>query len=121
MKARAAQEMPAHVEVAQMLARYAMALEEAAQAAETAGTETSSQTGRDVPAAKEEKLVVGGVSANAVATATDEREKSSLEGHLSSRDSGREGAPSRPTDRHEAASAVLGGTAVEVVARCGRY
>jgi hypothetical protein len=46
-------------------------------------------------------------------------EKSGSEGHLSSRDSGREGAPPRPTGRHEAASAVLGGTAAEVVARCG--
>jgi hypothetical protein len=75
MKARAAQEMPAHVEVAQMLARSAMAPEEAAQAAGAAGTATPSKTGRDVPAAKEEKLVVGGVSANVVVTATDEERR----------------------------------------------
>jgi hypothetical protein len=75
MKAGAAQEGPAHVAVARMLARSATALEEAAQVAETAGTETSSQTGRDVPAAKEEKLIVGGVSANAVATVTDEERR----------------------------------------------
>ena len=41
MKAGAAQEGPAHVAVARMLARSETALEEAAQAAETAGTETS--------------------------------------------------------------------------------
>jgi hypothetical protein len=75
MKARAAQDIPAHVEVAQMLARSARALEEAAQAAEAAGTATPSQTGRDVPAAKEEKLIVGRVSANAVATVTDEERR----------------------------------------------
>ncbi len=44
MKARAAQEIPAHAEVAQMLARSARALEEAAQAAEAAETATPSQT-----------------------------------------------------------------------------
>ncbi len=92
MRAQAAQEMPAHVEVAQTLARSARALEEAAQAAEASGTATPSQTGRDVPAAKEERLITGGVSANAVATATD-----------------------------EAASAVFNGMAAEVVARCGTY
>jgi hypothetical protein len=41
MKAGAAQEGSAHVAVARMLARSETALEEAAQAAETAGTETS--------------------------------------------------------------------------------
>jgi hypothetical protein len=75
MKAGAAQEGPVHVAVARMLARSATAREEAAQAAETAGTETPSQTSRDVPAAKEEELIVGGVSANAVATATDEERR----------------------------------------------
>jgi hypothetical protein len=75
MKAWAAQEGPVHVAVARMLARSATAREEAAQAAETAGTETSSQTGRDVPAAKEEKLIAGGVSANAVATVADEERR----------------------------------------------
>jgi hypothetical protein len=75
MRARAAQETPAHVEVAQMLARSARAPEEAAQATEAAETATPSQTGRDVPAAKEEKLITGGVSANAVATATDEERR----------------------------------------------
>jgi hypothetical protein len=75
MRARAAQEKPAHVEVAQMLSRSARALEEVAQAAETAETATPSRTGRDVPAAKEEKLITGGVSANAVATATDEERR----------------------------------------------
>ncbi|MFN9959154.1 MAG: hypothetical protein ACK55I_39180, partial [bacterium] len=49
-----------------------------AQAAEMAGTETSSQTSRDVPAAKKEERIVGGVSANAVATATDEERRAAL-------------------------------------------
>ncbi len=75
MKARAAQEMPAHVEVAQMLSRSATTLEEAAQTAEAAGTATPSQTGRDVPAAKEEKLIVGGASASTAATAADEERR----------------------------------------------
>ncbi len=61
MKAEAAQEGPAHVAVARMLARSVTALEEAVQAAEAAGTVTPSQTGRDVPTVKEEKLIVGGV------------------------------------------------------------
>jgi hypothetical protein len=68
--------MPAHVEVVQMLARSAtQAHEKVAQPAETAGTATPSQTGRDVPTAKEEKLITGGVSANAAATATDEERR----------------------------------------------
>jgi hypothetical protein len=75
MKARAAQEGPAHVAVARMLGRSATALEEAAQAAEAAGTTTPSQTGRDVPAANEEKLIVGGVSAGTAATAADEERR----------------------------------------------
>ncbi len=75
MKARAAQEGPAHVAVARMLAGSATALEEAAQAAEAAGTATPSQTGRDVPAANEEKLIIGGVSAGTAATAADEERR----------------------------------------------
>ncbi len=75
MKARAAQEMPAHVEVAQTLARSATALEEAAQAAEAAETATPSQTGRDVSVVRQEKLIVGGVSASTAATATDEERR----------------------------------------------
>ena len=75
MKARAAQEMPAHVAVARMLARSATTLEEAAQAAEAAGTATPSQTGRGVPAAKEEKLIVGGASASTAATTADEERR----------------------------------------------
>jgi hypothetical protein len=75
MRARAVQEMPAHAEVARMLARSATVLEEAAQAAGAAGTATPSQMGQDVLVAKEEKLIVGGVSANAVATATDEERR----------------------------------------------
>jgi hypothetical protein len=70
MKAQAAQEMPAHVEVAQMLARSARALEEVAQAAEAVGSATPSQTGRDAPAAKEERLITGGMSASTAATTT---------------------------------------------------
>jgi hypothetical protein len=112
MRAGAAQEMPAHMEVAQMLARSARALEEAAQASEAAGTATPSQTGRDVLAAKEEKLIVGGVSASTAATVTDEERRAARKATFLA---GIAGA----TDRHEAASAVLGGTAAEVVARCG--
>ncbi len=61
MRARAAQETPAH--------------KEAAQAAETVGTATPSQTGQDVPAAKEEKLIVGGASASTAATTADEERR----------------------------------------------
>ncbi len=75
MKAGAAQVGPAHVAVARMLARSAAALEEAAQAAEAAGTATPSQTGRDVPAEEEEKLTVGGVSASTAATTADEERR----------------------------------------------
>ncbi len=75
MKARVAQGMPVHGEVAQMLARSARVLEEAAQAAETAGTATPSQTGQDVPAAKAEKLTVGGMSPSTAATTTDEERR----------------------------------------------
>jgi hypothetical protein len=64
MRARAAQETPAH--------------QEAAQAAETAGTATPSQTGQDVPAAKEEKLIVGGASASTAATTADEERRAVL-------------------------------------------
>ncbi len=61
MRARAAQETPAH--------------KEAAQAAETVGTATPSQTGQDVPTAKEEKLIVGGASASTTATTADEERR----------------------------------------------
>jgi hypothetical protein len=61
MRARAAQETPAH--------------KEAAQAAETAGTATPSQTGQDVSAAKEEKLIVGGASVSTAATTADEERR----------------------------------------------
>jgi hypothetical protein len=49
--------------------------EAAAETVETAGAATPSQTSRDVPAAKEEKLITGGVSANAAATVTDEERR----------------------------------------------
>jgi hypothetical protein len=68
MRARAAQETPAH--------------KEAAQAAETVGTATPSQTGQDVPTAKEEKLIVGGASASTAATTADE-ERRAVRGHRS--------------------------------------
>ncbi len=119
MKAWAAQEGPVHVAVARMLARSATAREEAAQVAETAGTETSPQTGRDVPAAKEEKLIVGGALASTAATTADEGEESGPEGCLSNPSRRHGSSPSRPTDGHEAAAAVLSGTTAEVVARCG--
>jgi hypothetical protein len=112
MKARAAQEMPAHEETAQVLARSARALEEAAQVAETAGTATPSQTGQDVPAAKEEKLIVGRVSASTATTTADEERRAVRKVAYLTLVAGTEA-------RRRARLTVLSGTAAGVVARCG--
>jgi hypothetical protein len=49
--------------------------EETAQSAEAAETAAPSQTGRDVPAAKEEKLTRSGLLAGAAPAATDEERR----------------------------------------------
>ncbi len=49
--------------------------EKAAQPTEAVETATPSQTSRDAPASKEEKLTTGGVAADAAATAADEERR----------------------------------------------
>jgi len=93
--------------------------EETTQSAEAAETATPSQTGRDEPAAKEEKLTTPGMLAGAVAAATDEERRASRKADHQARLAGKS-HPSGTIGCHEAASAVIGSTAKEAVARRGR-
>ncbi len=73
-----------------------------------------------MPAAKEEKLIVGGVSANVVATVTDEERRAARKAaYLAGIADAKARRHAQLTDMKQ--RAVLGGTAAEVVARCGMY
>ncbi|MFN9910475.1 MAG: hypothetical protein ACK56F_30910, partial [bacterium] len=58
-----------------MATRSVAALEEATQVTETVGIATPSQTGQDVPAAKEEKFIIDGASESTATTTADEERR----------------------------------------------